>query len=79
MSSFSEPWLYYVIATIAGLMLFNIAITGTLVSRSRPIVTVQSVPLRIAFFLISVAIFALLIWMTKHQIAAGLQYFNQPS
>ena len=79
MSSFSEPWFYFVMAIIAGLILFNLAITGTPVSRFRPILTVKSVPLRIAFFFISVAIFALLMWMMKHQMAAAMQYFDQPS
>jgi hypothetical protein len=47
--------------------------------QARPILTVKSVPLRIAFFFISVAIFALLMWMMKHQMAAAMQYFDQPS
>jgi hypothetical protein len=79
MSTFSEPWFYYVMAMIAGMILLNIAITGTLASRYRPIVIVKSVPLRIAFFVISVALFAFLIWVTKQQIAAGIQYFSQSS
>jgi hypothetical protein len=79
MNSFSVPWFYYVIALFAGLMLSNLAITGNLVSRFSPIVTVKSVPLRIAFFLISVAIFAVLIWISNQQIAAAMQYFEQPS
>jgi hypothetical protein len=76
---FTEPWFYYLTVFIAGLVLCNIAITGTLISRFRPIVSVKSVPLRIAFFFISLGIFAFLIWMTKHQLGAVLQYFNQPS
>jgi hypothetical protein len=75
----SEPWLYFVLVMIAGMVLLNIAITGTLASRYRPIVIVKSVPLQIAFFVVSVALFAFLIWMTKQQIAAGIQYFNQSS
>jgi hypothetical protein len=75
----SEPWLYFVLVMIAGMVLLNIGITGTLASRYRPIVIVKSVPLRIAFFVVSVALFAFLIWMTKQQIAAGIQYFNQSS
>jgi len=80
MSLFSEPMIYYLILFVADILLFDIAVTGTLSSGRmgmfRPIVSVKSVPLRIAFFFISVAIFAFLIWMTRHQIAAGIQYFG---
>lgn len=79
MSMTGEPW-FYLIAFIVDILLFSIAITGTIYSGRfgmfRPIVSVKSVPLRIAFFFVSVAIFALLIWMTRHQIAAGMQYFG---
>jgi hypothetical protein len=73
------PW-FYLIAFIVDIMLFSIAITGTIYSGRMglfsPIVSVKSVPLRIAFFFVSVAIFAFLIWMTRHQIVAGMQYFG---
>jgi hypothetical protein len=80
MSLFSEPLFYYLLLLVADILLFDIAVTGTLSSGRmrmfRPIVSVKSVPLRIAFFFISVAIFVYLIWMTRHQIAAGIQYFG---
>jgi hypothetical protein len=80
MSLFSEPLFYYLLPLVADILLFDIAVTGTLSSGRmrmfRPIVSVKSVPLRTAFFFISVAIFAYLIWMTRHQIAAGIQYFG---
>ena len=80
MTFFSEPSFYYLMLLVADILLFDIAVTGTLSSCRmgifRPIVSVKSVPLRIAFFFISVAIFAFLIWMTRHQIAAGIQYFG---
>jgi len=80
MSFFGEPLFYYLMLFVAGILLFDIAITGTLstgrMGMFRPIVSVKSVPLRIAFFFISVAIFVYLIWMTRHQIAAGIQYFG---
>jgi len=81
MNLFGEPWFYCLMGFIASITLFIIAITGTVAGRvmSRPTVSVKSVPLRIAFFFISVAIFGFLIWMTKHQIAAAIEYFNQPS
>jgi hypothetical protein len=79
MSLFSEPSFYYLMGFIAGISLFIIAITGTIHGRGRPIVSVKSVPLRIAFFFISVALLAFLIWMIKHQIAAAIQSFGQPS
>ena len=63
---------------IACILLANIAITGTLYAgrMGRQIVSVKSVPLRIAFLFISVAIFAFLIWMTRHRIATGIQNFG---
>jgi hypothetical protein len=80
MTFFSEPLFYYLMLFVADILLFDIAITGTLSSGRmgmfRPMVSVKSLPLRIAFFFISVAIFAFLIWMTRHQIAAGNQYFG---
>ncbi len=80
MSLFSEPMFYYLMLLVADLLLFDIAITGTRTAGRmglfRPIVSVKSVPLRIAFLFISVAIFAFLIWMSRHQIAAGFQYFG---
>jgi hypothetical protein len=76
MSYFGEPWFYYLLGAVAGIAIFNIAVTGNLYGRGRPIVTVNSVPLRIAFFFIAVAIFGILIWMVRHQIAAGMQYFG---
>ena len=79
MSLFSELWLYCLTAFIAGLLLCSIAITGTLWGRGGPIVIVKSVPLRIAFFFISVGIFAFVIWITKNQLGAILQYLNQSS
>jgi len=79
MRAISEPWFYYVIAGVTGLLLLNLAITGSLFSKYGPILIVRSVPLRIAFFLISVVIFTLIVWVTKQQIAAALQYFDQPS
>jgi uncharacterized membrane protein YvlD (DUF360 family) len=76
MGSFGEPWFYYVLGAVTGIVLFNLGITGKLYGRVRPIITVKSVPLRIAFFVISIAIFAVLIWMVRQQIAAGMQYFG---
>ena len=80
MSFFSEPLFYYFMLFVADILLFDIAITGTVspsrMGMFRPNVSVKSVPLRIAFFFISVAIFAYLIWMARHQIAAGIQYFG---
>ncbi len=80
MSLFSEPMFYYLMPLVADILLFDIAITGTLssgrIGMFRQIVSVKSVPLRIAFFFISVAIFAYLLYMARHQIAAGIQYFG---
>lgn len=80
MSLFSEPMFYYLILLVADILLFDIAITGTISSGRmgmfRQIVSVKSVSLRIAFLFLSVAIFAFLIWMSRHQIAAEFQYFG---
>jgi hypothetical protein len=79
MSLFSEPLFYYLMGFIAGISLFVIAITGTIYGRGAPIVSVKSVPLRIAFFFSSVGLLAFLIWMIRHQIAAAIQSVGQPS
>jgi hypothetical protein len=81
MNLFRESWFYYLTGFIAGLALFVLAITGTIHSGrySRPLVSVKSVPLRIAFLFISVAIFGALIWIVKHQIAGAIQEFGQSS
>jgi hypothetical protein len=89
MSLFSEPAFYYLLAFIAGIALFVLSVTGTIqrgysrrwipTSRGGPIVSVQSVPLRIAFFFISVAILAFLVLMIRHQIATVMQAIGQPS
>ena len=80
MSLFREPWFYCLMGFIAGITSFVIGVTGRVSGRAgRPIVSVKSVPLRIAFLFISVAIFAFLIWTIKHEIAAAIQYFGQPS
>jgi hypothetical protein len=79
MSLFGEPLFYYLMGFIAGIALFVVAITGTIYGRGGRIVSVKSVPLRIAFFFISVALLAFLTWMIKHQIAVAIQSIGQPS
>jgi hypothetical protein len=89
MSLFSEPAFYYLLAFIAGIALFVLSVTGTIqrgysrrripASRGGPIVSVQSVPLRIAFFFISVAILAFLFWTIRHEIGAVIQSLGLPS
>ncbi len=89
MSLFSELLFYYVMGFIAALALFVVAITGTIYGRGGPILSVyrrrgpilsvKSVPLRIAFFFISVALLVFLIWIFKHQLAALIQSMGQPS
>jgi hypothetical protein len=80
MSLLNEPLFYYLVGFIAGIALCIIAITGTIRGRwGRIIVSVKSVPLRIAFFFISVALLTFLIWMVRHQIAAAIQSIVQPS
>jgi hypothetical protein len=73
MSLLSEPSFYYLVGFIAGIALFVVAISGTIHGRRGPIVSVKSVPLRIAFLFISVAFLTFLIWMINHQIAAAIQ------
>jgi hypothetical protein len=79
MSLFSEPLFYYLIGFIAGIAAFVVAITGTIYSRGGPILSVKSVPLRIAFFFISVAFLTFLIWIIRHQVAVAIQSIGQPS
>ena len=78
MSFSNEPWVY-LIGFIISLVLFVVSITGTIFGGRfgfRPVVTVKSVPLRIAFFIVSIAIFGFLIWTARHKIDEAFSYFG---
>ena len=74
MSLVTDTVFYHLVAWIASIVLFILAVTGRIHSRwGGRIVTVRSVPIRIALFFISIAMFSYFIWTFRHQIAAALQ------
>jgi hypothetical protein len=78
MSFFSEPW-FYLIGFIASITLFVVSITGSVYSGRfgiRRLMTVKSVPLRVAFFVISIALLAFLVWAARQKIAEAFSYFG---
>jgi hypothetical protein len=78
MSISSEPW-FYLVGFIASITLFVVSITGSIYSGRfglRPVLTVKSVPLRIAFFVISVALLAFLVWTARQRITEAFSYFG---
>jgi hypothetical protein len=74
MSVGANSWIYDVICLSVGIVFLMAAVTGNLYSSGRGgrrlIASVRSVRARIAFLFISVCMFALLAWLTLHQVSA---------
>jgi hypothetical protein len=71
--SFSfDFWIYDLMCLSLGIMLFNAAVTGKLYSsgRGRRVLgaRLKAAPLRAVLFVLSVGIFAFVIWLTRHHI-----------
>jgi hypothetical protein len=81
MADFSGFWIYDLMCLMVGIEFFNAAVTGNFYSGGRGgrrlIASVKSVPARIAFLFISIAMLVLFAWMTKrHIMAIRLQPFQ---